>query len=102
EAALDSTVEIAFVAAFPIEAEQRIDVGVRDRPAVGAPGQRCENPPGARRLVRLGGRAADEDPLPGRRLHARAAAEGSGDGERVDARHLALTPARRLAYLSIQ
>ena len=51
ERALDAGVEVALAPAFAVDGQQRLDVGVGDRPAVGAPRQRGDDPARARLLV---------------------------------------------------
>ena len=62
ERELDARVEAALPSPGAVEAEQRVDVCRRDRPAIRTPGERGENLPGAAFLVGPTRRPADEDP----------------------------------------
>ena len=71
-----------------IDAQQRVDVRVGHRPAVGAAGERREDLACARVLGPGGraGRPAGEDPFPARRLARHRSVKGAGDIQHVDAR----------------
>ena len=72
-------------APFLVDRDQRRDVGIGHRTAVGAPGERAEDLPRARLFVARRRGTAREDPLPARRGLRRLAVERPGDVQHVDA-----------------
>src|ERR1700723_2041922 len=59
---LDPRLEVALILPRLIEAEQRLDVAIGDRPSISAAGQRPQNFLGARNFVLRIGWSADENP----------------------------------------
>ena len=86
ERELDAGVEAAprLRPPVPEELEQRLDVPIRRRPAIGAAGQPREDPLGARLLLRYGGGIAHEDSAPARRVLGNRALVGAFDRQRLD------------------
>src|SRR4051812_44004612 len=84
ETALDAGFEPAFAPAGLVERQDRLELGIGHRPAEGTPGQRRQDPPGARRFRGPGGRLAEENPAPARRVSRTGGFEGSTDGDRLD------------------
>src|SRR5439155_5996425 len=89
---LDALVEAALAAARPVVDEQPLDVVRIDGTAESPSGKGAEDFPSARLLIARGGRRADEDARPARRLVRPLRIVGTADLEAVDAHRRIAVP----------